>query len=178
MADETPEQQIARLTSQVSDLTTANADLQGQLLSSRGELRTVRHRATFKEVALDNGVRPKAVDSLYRLSGYDPGQADEADPAAVLALIESSREDFDFCYEPPAPKVPDPAQKPAPSAGSPPAPPAKPTGLGSGRGKPPASPAKFRVTRADTMNPAWLLANSAAYAEAGRSGNLEIIDFD
>jgi hypothetical protein len=170
--DETLEQQIARLTSQVSDLTTKNTELTSQLDTRTGELRSVRHRATFKEVALKNGVKPKAVDSLYRLSGYEPGEADEADPAAMTALIEASREDHDYCFEP--------AQEPAPKPGATAAAtttPAKPTALGATRGKPAApAPGKFRVSMADTRNPSWLEANQKAYAEAGKNGTLEIVD--
>jgi hypothetical protein len=168
MADETPEAQIARLTGQVSDLTTANADLTGQLSTRTGELRSVRHRAAFKEVALQNGVRPKAVDSLYRLSGYDPGEADEADPVALTALIEAAREEHDYCFEPPAPAVVAPAV---------PAPEKKPTGFGSARGKAPASAAgKFRVTMADTADPKWLQDHATPYGEAIKNGTLEFVD--
>lgn len=174
MADETLEQQIARLTTQVSELTTANTDLTGQLATRTGELRTVRHTQSFKEIALELGVKPKAVAVLQRVSGYDPAELDEADPVAVKALIEGSREEFDYCFEPP---VIEPAAATTPVV----KPIVKPPAQGSGKGKtPPAADLTFRVTRADVANPAWLAdpRNAIPYAAAGKNGTLEVIDMD
>ena len=169
--EKTLEQQIAELNAQVSDLTTKNGELASQLETRTGELRSVRHRATFKEVALANGVKPKAVDSLYRLTGYEPGEADEADPSALASLLNESRDAFDFCYEPA--QTQEGAQKTAPAVAAP----AKTVALGSGRGKtPPPAAGKFRVSMADTRNPAWLAANQAAYAKAAQDGTLEFVD--
>jgi hypothetical protein len=169
----TLEEQIADLTAQVATLTTQNGELTSQYQTSQGELRSVRHRATFKEVALANGVKPRAVDSLYRLSGYEPGESDEADPETVKQTIAAARDDFEFCFEPVATEVespPPPTTKPAPEAKP------RPAAVATGKGKTPPAPDRFRVSRSDTSNPAWLLANKEAYARAGQSGTLEVIE--
>jgi hypothetical protein len=161
--EETQDQQIETLKGQVADLT--------------GKLRKANHFATFKEIASEQGVRPKAVKALYGLVNYDPGDADEADPDAVVELIKGAKSEHDYCFEAEAESVveetpPKKGAKPVPS----PAPAPKPTGLGSGRRA--SAPAKdtFRVTTADTRNPAWLVKNHAAYAKASQDGTLEIID--
>jgi hypothetical protein len=164
MADETPEQQIARLTGQVATLTGERDDALSLAGTSKGELRTVRHKAAFKAAALEGGVKPKAVDSLYRLSGYDPGELDEADEAAVTALIEASRDEFDYCFEP--------AEVTPPVV--PPKAPVKSVALGAGRGKAPVVPVKFRATNANMADPKWLRDNKDALAAASKDGSLEI----
>jgi hypothetical protein len=168
--DETLEQQVARLTGQVSTLTTANSDLTGQLAGRTGELRSVNHKATFKALALEAGVKPKAVESLYRLSGYDPGEADDADVDAVSALIEASRDEHDYCFEPV--EVIPPVTPVVPTVKAP----VKPVALGGGRGKAPVIPDKFRATAANMADPKWLRDNHAALGAASKNGTLELAE--
>lgn len=81
------------------------------------ELRGIKHRAVFDKLASEAGVKPGAVDDLYRLSEYK-ADADTVDEAAVKSLIEAQKASRGFLFgeadeatEQPAPGTPAPDQQ-------------------------------------------------------------------
>src|SRR5258708_9051600 len=138
---ETLEQENARLTSALADATS-------QLDARTRELRSTKHKDAFRAAALEAGVLPKAVNGLYKDSGYDPGDSDEPDPGAISAAIESAREAHDYCFKPPVVEPPV-VEPPAPVLPRP-----TPSATG-GRGK-------FRVSKENSMDPKLMKENKGA----------------
>ena len=134
------------------------AELQAKVDELTGQLRDVNHKAAFREVALKGGARPEAVDDLYALSGYRP-EADDADPAALEALVADQKAKRSLFFAEPA------------GASTTPAPGAPPPGSGKGKLPPPNT---FRVTQMQLADPAWKFANQKALADAHASGSLVI----
>ena len=162
--------EIQRLNGQVSELTEANGTLQATADGARSDLRGLKHKTKFKEVALAKGVNPKAFESFYRDSGYEP-EGDEPDVDAITALVDGSRETLDYLFVPPAPVAGD--GKAGPAKVDPVPPPKASVGKG---GEPPRIQSGFKVTKAQTSDPAWMQANWAQYQKAGADGTLQIVD--
>src|SRR5262249_24790608 len=57
----------------------------------RQELRELRHRQTFDEVALSEGVRKEALADTWQLSGYRP-EVDEVDEGQLRQLIGNQKQ--------------------------------------------------------------------------------------
>lgn len=138
----------------------------GERDAARGDLRDIRHRAAFREVALASEVREDAVDALYQLTGYAPG-ADEIDADAITAAITDGKARFSFTVKPPAPEVPAPTTP----AAKPPAPRAP----GASRGTAPTAPGRLKVSADQLADPGWMMANQAAFREAGKAGTLDLV---
>jgi hypothetical protein len=65
----------------------------------RGEIRTGKHKAAFSRLAKDAGVREKAVEALYQLSGWK-AEKDDVDEKGMSEAIEGLRESADYAFEP------------------------------------------------------------------------------
>jgi hypothetical protein len=163
----TPEEQAVydALVTERDQLRTQNTTLAGERDTARAEHRDFRHATEFKRIAKEKGVRPKALETFYRESGYVP-EADEVDIDAITALIDARRDELDYLFEPPAttpasPPTAPPAARPAP---------------GASRGaEPPRVATKFRVTMAQTSDPKWIADNWSAYNQASQENRLEIV---
>lgn len=61
------------------------------------KLREITHRKAFDAAAAKAGVKPGAIEALYKLSGYTPA-ADEPDEAAIGRAIKAQRATSDFLF--------------------------------------------------------------------------------
>lgn len=139
----------------------------GERDAARGDLRDIRHRAAFREVALASEVREDAVDALYQLTGYAPG-ADEIDADAITAAIADGKARFAFTVRPPAPEAPATPATPAPKPTAPRAP-------GASRGLAPTAPGRLKVSADQLADPGWMMTNQSAFREHGKAGTLDLV---
>jgi hypothetical protein len=161
-----PQVLIDSLTRQVSDLsgklTTAETARDG----FQSRLRSSTHKQAFKDSALAARVDPKAVDALWRLSGYEP-DSDDVSPEAIAGLVAKAREDSPYAFLKDEPVV-------VVDPNAPPAPLKKP--IDTGRGKPPIAPSgKFQVTLANLSDGAWMQANQDKVQAAQKDGTFELV---
>lgn len=87
----------------------------------KGENRTIRHKAVFARVATANGVRPDAVEDLYRASEYKADK-DDADEAALKELVTGLKATKGWAFSesngaPSPTPTPTPTPPPIPGAG-------------------------------------------------------------
>ena len=92
----------AELAKATADLTEARKQADGNAARKeaeqyRAELRTMRHRQIFDQIAKDLKVRPEALDDLVRLSEYK-AEADTPDPEAIKALIAEQAKTRPFLF--------------------------------------------------------------------------------
>ena len=81
------------------------------------QIRGIRHRKVFDEIARKAGVRPEGLDDLYNLSGYEPS-GDLPDEDAVAALVEAQKTKRAYLFEIIDPNAPPVLQtKPGPASG-------------------------------------------------------------
>ena len=81
------------------------------------QIRGIRHRKVFDEIARKAGVRPEGLDDLYNLSGYEPS-GDLPDEDAVAALVEAQKTKRAYLFEIIDPNAPPAmATKPGPASG-------------------------------------------------------------
>ena len=81
------------------------------------QIRGIRHRKVFDEIARKAGVRPEGLDDLYNLSGYEPS-GDLPDEDAVAALVEAQKTKRAYLFEIIDPNAPPMiATKPGPASG-------------------------------------------------------------
>jgi hypothetical protein len=76
-----------------------DAPLKAENARLQGEIRTDRHKAAFTKLAKAAGVREKAVDAVYQLSGWK-AEKDQVDEAAMQTAIDGLKESADFAFEP------------------------------------------------------------------------------
>jgi hypothetical protein len=149
--------EAARLATEKAATEKERDDLKKQLegLSGSGDrvkeleaqLRTMKHRGLFDRLAGESGAKQKALDTLFRESGYR-ADGDEPDEKAIRAALEKLRESHDFAFEAreeggegeerPASEK----KKPAPDAG---------------RGKPSDGKGTVYITREQLADPKWAL---------------------
>jgi hypothetical protein len=70
-----------------------------QVVELKGQIRQRDHRDVWRELAKEAGVKPKAVDRLFQLSGWK-ADADAVDRKAMAAALEGLRESDDYAFEP------------------------------------------------------------------------------
>ena len=85
-----------------------------QLEELRGQIRTRNHRDVFDRVALDQKAHKKALDALWRLSGYE-ADSDTVDEGRIAGIVGRLREEADYAFE--APTSATPATAPTPGRG-------------------------------------------------------------
>ena len=136
-------------------------ELQGRIDDLTGQLRTLKHRGAFKELALAEGMRPNAIDTAWTALGLK-AEADEPDAEALKAAIATAKESHDFLFgAPAADKGNDPPPAPKPPIG------------GDRGGRPPVG--SFKVTVAQQSDPQWCFENQQAMADARAAGTLQIV---
>lgn len=149
-------------------------ELQSRIAELQGQLATRDHRDAFRAKAKELGVKDKAVDDLYNLSGLKPGDG-PVEPESFAEFLTAQKEVRGWAFEESQP------QGNGASAGqgaggsqgvrltavSPPP--------GAGRGVSDASSSKIRVSADQLADGLWMQANQEVVAKASAEGRLEIV---
>jgi hypothetical protein len=138
--EETPPSSAAPIQSPPdSDLVRENAELKAW----RAER---EHRDTFRAVALERGVSPKAVEDLYLILQLKPGDKPPK-PEDFVAVLDQAKEarPWAFGSEPPAS-----SQAPTPAGKTPPV---APAGAGRSASAPSVGSVKYRLD--EVSRPGW-----------------------
>lgn len=135
----------------------------------RSELRDRDHKDTFQKVATKAGVRPEAIDDLWRLSGYK-AETDEPNVEQMTELVESAKSARSYLFQQPAD-----AGKGDDARRQGEAHPVRAPGPGMSRGVPDPSAGGITVRRGQLRDPNWMRVHQGAVAEASKKGLLTIL---
>ena len=138
----------------------APADAQARIEELTSEVRGYKHKGVFRDKAGEAGVDPKALDVLWRESGYK-ADADDVNEDAIAEAITRAKESHPFLFRAAIEGEPTPPPLPRPP-------------LGHDRGAAPSS-GTFVVRESQAADPAWKMANQAAFNQAGKNGTLKIV---
>ena len=144
----------------------APAEAQARIDELTAENRGLKHKATFREKAAEAGVDPKALEVLWRESGYK-ADGDQVNEAAMGEAIARAKESHPFLFRSAdAPDAADQAEvKP---------PPAPPLGAPRGGSGGKVAAIGLVVNQSQFRDPKWVYDNSKLVAEHRAAGTLTI----
>lgn len=133
------------------------------------ELRNRDHKDAFQKLATQSGVRPEAIDDLWRLSGYE-ADGDQPNVEQMTELVERAKSARSYLFQQPADagKGEENRRQPEPQ-------PVRAPGPGLSRGVPDPSAGGVTVRRGQLRDPNWMRVHQGAVAEASKKGLLTIL---
>lgn len=128
------------------------------------ELRGIKHRKVFDQIATELKAKPEALEDLWKLSGYT-SDTETADTGKIRELLSEQAKQRTYLF----------TETPA----TPPAPVKQEPGPGNNRGTLVTNSGKFEVRRGLVGGPKdkeWMQVNQARYHKESQAGNVEWVD--